>query len=173
MGSYLDAAERFTAAVNAVADWGAPSACEGWSASDVVDHVVDGQRGLLTRAGADPGERAQGDPGAVWGAHLAAIRPVLDDQEVCAREVTGPFGPSTVGAMLNGLLGFDTLVHAWDLAPANGQPVVFTESELDMIDAATANLPDAAYEHGAFKRLPFAGAHADRQTKLLARIGRV
>jgi len=171
MGTYLDAAERLTAAVDAVSDWDAASACEGWSAADVIDHVITAQRGLLSRAELDPGERPEGDPKAQWAAHLAVMRPLAQDDAALAREVAGPFGPSTVGALLNGLLGFENLVHAWDLGPANGQPVAFTDAELDVIDALTANLPDASYDRGAFKRLPGA-ADADRQTALLARIGR-
>ncbi|WP_414690747.1 maleylpyruvate isomerase N-terminal domain-containing protein, partial [Nocardioides sp.] len=41
MSFFLDAADRFTALVTATTDWSAPSPCEGWSAADVVDHVVD------------------------------------------------------------------------------------------------------------------------------------
>ena len=43
MTFYDDAADRFTATVSATDDWTAASPCEGWSAADVVDHVVDGQ----------------------------------------------------------------------------------------------------------------------------------
>ena len=37
--------------VATVTDWAAPSPCEGWSALDVLDHVLTTQRALLTARG--------------------------------------------------------------------------------------------------------------------------
>src|SRR5699024_257252 len=47
-------AAPFTAEVEAVADWDAPSPCEGWSARDVLAHVIDTEQEFLTRVGLAP-----------------------------------------------------------------------------------------------------------------------
>lgn len=41
----------FSAEVEAVADWEAPSPCEGWTARDVLTHVIDTEREFLVGAG--------------------------------------------------------------------------------------------------------------------------
>ena len=55
-------ADRFTAVVEAAGDtqWSSPSPCEGWTAADVLDHVVDTQRDFLDKRGADVGARPEG-----------------------------------------------------------------------------------------------------------------
>ncbi|WP_219635465.1 maleylpyruvate isomerase N-terminal domain-containing protein [Nocardioides ungokensis] len=71
---YLTNADRFSAVVDAAGDWTAPSPCEGWTARDVVDHVVDSQRDFLSRQDLDAGSRPTGDPQRVWRAHLDGVR---------------------------------------------------------------------------------------------------
>ena len=56
--SYLTQADLFTAVVDAATDWSAPSPCEEWTATDVVEHVVSTQRGYFDQRGADLGEPA-------------------------------------------------------------------------------------------------------------------
>ena len=68
---YRRAAEGLSRRVAAATDartWSRPSPCEGWSALDVLRHVLDTHRGMPARAGielapwADPAE----DPVAAW-----------------------------------------------------------------------------------------------------------
>ena len=55
LGSYLRLAEPFGSVVDRVpaAGWDAPSPCEGWSARDVLAHVITSQRGFLAQRGVD------------------------------------------------------------------------------------------------------------------------
>ncbi|QWF23351.1 maleylpyruvate isomerase family mycothiol-dependent enzyme [Nocardioides sp. LMS-CY] len=171
MNFFLDAADRFTATVHATTDWSAPSPCEGWTAAEVVDHIVDTERDYLSRMDVALGDRPTGSPEAVWSEHLAAVRPLLTD-ELRAREYDGFFGRTTMGATLDAFYGFDLVVHGWDLGFSNGRPTTFTEADMDALEAAFVGFGDHAYDEGVFKRPVDTPEGADRQTLLLARMGR-
>ncbi|WP_028637441.1 maleylpyruvate isomerase family mycothiol-dependent enzyme [Nocardioides sp. URHA0032] len=171
MNFFLRAADRFSATVDATTDWSATSPCEGWTAADVVDHVVDTERDYLSRMDVAVGGRPSGSPADVWAAHQAAVRPLVTD-ELRAREYDGFFGRTTIGATLDHFYGFDLVVHGWDLGAANGRPTTFTDAEMDTIEVAFEGFGDHAYDDGVFRRPVQVPADADRQTRLLARTGR-
>jgi uncharacterized protein (TIGR03086 family) len=172
MNLYLDAADRFTATVHATSDWSAASPCEGWSAADVVDHVVDTEREFLARHDLDLGDRPIGTPADVWAQHLAVVRPLAADEDLRAREFDGFFGRTTIGAVLDDFYGFDLVVHGWDLGSASGRPTAFTDADMDALERALAGFGDHAYDDGVFRRPVDVPPDADRQTKLLALMGR-
>ena len=165
------AADRFTTTVRSTTDWSAASPCEGWSAADVVAHVVDTEREFLARFDVDLGDRPAGSPDAVWAEHLAAVRAHVDD-DLRAREYDGFFGRTTIGATLDDFYGFDLVVHGWDLGCSQGSPTTFTGSDLDAMDAAFVGFGEHAYDEGVFKQPVDVPQDADRQTRLLARMGR-
>ena len=171
MNLFVSAAERFTAVVDRTTDWSAPSPCEGWTAADVVDHVVDSQRDYLSRMDVPLPDRPTGSPDLVWAGHLSAVRPLLTD-ELRAREYDGFFGRTTMGATLDDFYGFDLLVHGWDLGSAGGRPTTFTDADMDVLDTAFEGFGDAAYSPGVFEQPVEVAPDADRQTRLLARMGR-
>jgi uncharacterized protein (TIGR03086 family) len=171
MTFFDDAADRFTDTVRATDDWSAPSPCEGWTAADVVDHVVDTERQFLEGHAVDLGPRPSGDPAEVWAAHRSAVRDVVTG-DLRAREYDGYFGRTTIGATLDNFYGFDLVVHGWDLGSASGRPTVFTEADLDALDAAFVGFGEHAYDEGVFRQPVDVPDDADRQTALLARMGR-
>lgn len=171
MTFFDDAADRFTATATATDDWAAPSPCEGWAAADVVDHVVDTQRDFLARFDVDLGPRPAGAPDVVWAEHLAAVRRAVDD-DLRARAYDGFFGRTTIGETLDAFYGFDLVVHGWDLGSASGRPTTFSDADLDAMEAAFAGFGDHAYDEGVFRQPVDAPEGADRQTRLLARMGR-
>ncbi|MGY2704760.1 maleylpyruvate isomerase family mycothiol-dependent enzyme [Nocardioides sp. HB32] len=171
MNFFLRAADRFSATVDATTDWSAASPCEGWTAADVVDHVVDTERDYLSRMDVEVGDRPSGSPADVWAAHQAAVRSLVTD-ELRAREYDGFFGRTTIGATLDDFYGFDLVVHGWDLGAANGRPTTFTDAEMDTIEVAFEGFGDHAYDDGVFRRPAQVPADADRQARLLARTGR-
>jgi uncharacterized protein (TIGR03086 family) len=171
MNFFLEAADRFSATVDATSDWSATSPCEGWTAADVVDHVVDTERDYLARMGVELGDRPSGSPDAVWADHLAAVRAVVTP-ELREREYDGFFGRTTVGATLDDFYGFDLVVHGWDLGAANGRPTTFTTADMDALDAAFEGFGDHAYDDGVFKPPVEVTEDASRQSRLLARMGR-
>jgi uncharacterized protein (TIGR03086 family) len=171
MTFFLDAADRFSATVSATNDWSAPSPCEGWTAADVVDHVVDTEREFLARMGVPVGDRPSGSPDAVWAGHLAAVRAVVTP-ELEAREYDGYFGRTTIGATLDQFYGFDLVVHGWDLGSANGRPTAFTDADMDAMDTAFEGFGEHAYDDGVFRPALEVVDGASRQARLLARMGR-
>ena len=171
MTFFQDAADRFTATVTATTDWSAASPCEGWTAADVVDHVVDAERQFLDGHGVELGDRPAGSPDEVWAAHLAAVRAAATD-DLRAREYDGFLGRTTIGATLDAFYGFDLVVHGWDLGSANGRPTTFTDDEMDALDAAFEGFGGHEYDEGVFRQPVEVAADAPRQERLLARMGR-
>ena len=171
--AFLSDAERFSGlAATPDADWDAASPCEGWTAGDVVDHVVDTQRDFLTQRGADLGERPSGTPDRRWAAHLTAVRELLGDDAFASGEYDGFFGRTTVADSMARFYGFDLLVHHWDLARALGRDVSWDDEQMDRIEAALDGFGDNLYLEGICAPAIEAPEDAPRQTRLLARMGR-
>ena len=164
----------FTAEVEAIEDWDAPSPCEGWTARDVLTHVIDTEREFLTRVdlAAEETVEAGGDPAARWAAHLAVVQSLLADSAVAARPHDGAFGPTTVGDVLLDFYGFDLIVHRWDLARSQGREARLSEAELTLVDAAVDGWGEHAHAPGIFGAPVDVPAGADAQTRVLARTGR-
>jgi uncharacterized protein (TIGR03086 family) len=171
MNFFLEAADRFSATVDATTDWSAPSPCEGWTAADIVDHVVDTEREYLARMDVSLGDGPSGSPDSVWAEHLEAVRKVVTP-ELRDREYDGFFGRTTIGATLDHFYGFDLVVHGWDLGSANGRPTTFTDAEMDAMEVAFEGFGEHAYDDGVFRPALEPPAGADRQARLLARLGR-
>jgi uncharacterized protein (TIGR03086 family) len=173
--SHLDAflahAQPFTDVVSAGGDWSAPSPCEGWTARDVLGHVVDTQRQFFETHDASLGPAPSGEPSAVWSSHLDAVRSAVTP-DLLEREYDSMFGRTTLGATLASFYGFDLLVHRWDLATGLGRASSFTDAELDTIEAALAGFGDHLYLDGVCAPAVPVPDDAPRQTRLLATMGR-
>lgn len=155
-----------------VEQWEAESPCQGWTARDVLAHLIDAQRDYLTGHGfALPPRPDLHDPSAAWSAHTAAVAGLLTDPEALARPFDGYFGPTTVGDALLQFYGFDLIAHRWDLAAVTETPYRFTEAELDSLEQSIAGWGAALYTEGICTRVE-PGADADRQTRVLAALGR-
>ncbi len=167
---------RFTALVRAVpaSAWDNPSPCEGWSAADVVGHLVETQRDFLTKHGADLGEAPDvaADPAAAWVAHAGQVARALSDDALPAREFDGFFGPTTVGAAFEQFYVWDMVVHRWDIARAAGLATEFTDDELDRLESGADSFGPALYLAGVCRPGVEVPADADRATRVLARLGR-
>lgn len=178
--SLRDAYLRLDSALRGVLDvvpddgWDAPSPCEGWTARDVVRHLVDTQRDFLGTHGADLGPVPDVDagPAAAWHAHADAVAAALADDAFVAHGFDGFFGPTTVGATLRDFYLFDMVVHRWDVARATGVPTTLTDGELDAVEHSADTFGETAYRMGVFRAGVEAPAGADRTARVLARLGR-
>lgn len=170
---YKDLADGFAAVLDEVpaATWSAQSPCEGWTAADVVFHVIGTQRDFLAGHGITLPASTSDDPAAAWRQHQKAATEVLADPAVGDKEFQGHFGPTTIGETLVAFYGFDLVAHRWDVATAAGIDLRFTDEELATMEASADGWGEALYADGICKRIG-APAGADRQTRLLARLGR-
>ncbi len=170
--SYLDNADRFTSVVDAATDWTAQSPCTDWTAAQVIDHVLTTQRGYLEKQGAQLGVLPADSPGAAWHSHLDGVRAAMADEAFATTEFDGYFGRTTIEEQLANFYGFDMLVHRWDLGVAVGDPVTFTDDELDQMETAMDGLGDMLYSEGVCKPAIEVPEGASRQQKVLGRLGR-
>lgn len=170
---YTLMADPFGKVVATITDWNAPSPCEGWSARDVLDHVISTQRDFLSaHVDLGPAPELSDDPASGWRTHDARVRELLADDAVAAKEFTGHFGPATVGDTLIRFYGFDLLVHRWDLARSAGRDEHLSAHELAVIETAIEGFGEHLYADGICKRPVQTPAGADRQTRTLALLGR-
>ena len=173
-------ADRFGCVVDRLddADWGRASPCEGWTARDVLHHVISTQRDFLAQHGIDASTPTDvstdisTDPDGAWRGHDDQVRALLADPAVASLEYDGVFGRTTVGASLVTFYGFDLVVHRWDIAAAAGLDERLDDSELDMIESSADGFGEHLYDDGVCKPAVTTPAGADRQTRVLARLGR-
>ncbi|MHB1137951.1 MAG: TIGR03086 family metal-binding protein, partial [Microthrixaceae bacterium] len=171
---------RADAALTAVIDavdaqgWASQTPCEEWTARDLVAHVIGTERQFLEGRGVDVGDEpdTSGDPAAAWQEHRATIMPVVTDPEFLATPYDGYFGPTTVAETWERFYLFDMVVHRWDLATAVGRDERFGDDELDRIEAGVAAMGDSIYMEGVCQPGVEPAEGADRQARLLARMGR-
>lgn len=167
--------DRFGEVVRAGGAWSGASPCDGWTAADVLDHVITTERHFFGTHGVDLGPVPAGEPGERWAAHVATLLPALTP-ELVAQEFDGHFGRTTIASTLESFYGFDLVAHRWDLGTGLGQDVIFSDVELDRLEAAlpepgTARY-DAFYSDGIVHAPLTTAPGASRQTVLLAALGR-
>lgn len=173
--TYADLADGMATVIASVApqQWDAASACAGWSARDVLTHLIDTQREFFERHGfALPPRPDPADPVTAWSTHTATIREILADPQVPARAFDGHFGPTTIGETLLRFYGFDLIAHRWDIAAATELPYRFTDGELDRLEDGIAAFGDAIRMEGVCGPAVEVGPDADRQSRVLAVLGR-
>jgi uncharacterized protein (TIGR03086 family) len=170
-------ADPFGAVVERVPDgaWSASSPCEGWTAADVLDHVVGTQRDFLTQRGVlddPPTDEADTGPARRWRAHDDLVRGLLADPGVAGREYDGVFGRATVGASMLAFYGFDLVVHRWDIATAAGLEAHLTPDEVALLDRAADGFGEHLYDDGVCRPALDVPPDATAEQRVLARLGR-
>jgi hypothetical protein len=152
---YRVVASGFTRRAEAVQDaaWLLPAPCEGWIASDIVRHLVDGVpsflndgAGITLRAGpsVDTG------PARAW---LRAGRHQLED------------------AVMMFVLP-DALIHTWDLARATGFDEMLDAVEVTRMFDGIQEVDEMLRHSGQYGPKIEVNAEADMQTRLIAFLGR-
>ncbi len=154
--------------------WSDPSPCEGWSARDVLSHVIETQRDFFKGRGLDVGAPHDigADPAAAWRDHAHRVADILQDDDVVATHYEGFFGPTTVGETFTQFYVWDMLVHRWDIATAVGVHANLTDAEVESIDEGAGAFGGALHMEGICKPEVDADPNSDRKTKVLARLGR-
>lgn len=126
-------AGEFTALTRAVGDWTSPAPVAGWTALDVVDHLVGWFPHFLASGGVEvpAGPAVADDPVAAWQHQAEAVQALLEARG--EEEFTHPHaGTHRLADAVDRFYVADVFMHSWDLARASGQDV-----ELDPEHAAT------------------------------------
>ncbi|MFP8964481.1 TIGR03086 family metal-binding protein [Streptomyces nanhaiensis] len=142
---YRRRADAFASTVSGVAAdrWGDPSPCEGWTARDVVRHVIDMHAAMLRPLDRvlSPAPPLREDP---LGAFLAArtdIEAVLADPGQALRSCPTPLGPTTVERHIDEVVSDDMALHRWDLARATGQDGSMDPVDVERLWAVLSAVP--------------------------------
>lgn len=125
------------------AAWSSPSPCDGWTAVDVLGHVIAVQSYIESLArGIEPtlnpygmpGELVGSDPLQAWAAARESVFEAIDAPGVLDNTVQTFRAEETVDNFLAWNV-VDTLAHTWDLARAGG---VDDHLDDDLVAHATA-----------------------------------
>jgi uncharacterized protein (TIGR03086 family) len=160
--------------------WKDPSPNEGWDVRELVNHIVSGNywaaelgRGKTIE---EVGDRLDGDvlgddPLAEYdtssGAASAAFHMPGAMDAMCAVS----YGP-VAGAVYAGHRYIDVLIHGWDVAKATGQDTTLAPELVEACWAIVEPQKDELAASGAFGDDHDVPEDADRQTALLALLGR-
>lgn len=120
---HREVAGAFGERVRGTRDWEAPAPVAGWTARDVVGHLVEWFPGFLAAGDVTlpPGPAVADDPVAAWQHHAASVQELVDSRG--DDSFTHPFtGSQPLAEAVDRFYTADVFMHTWDLATATGQP---------------------------------------------------
>lgn len=171
-------AAGFTRRVIGVAPggWEAPSPVAGWTARDVVRHLLDWlppflESGSGIRIGEVPS--VDEDPVTAWAAHTRDVQAILDDADLAAATFSHPrIGEMRLDVAIDRFYTSDVFMHSWDLARATGQDDRLDPVKCAELLAGMEPMEEVIRASGQFGERVEVPADADVQTRLLGFIGR-
>ncbi len=173
---YREIAGVFTERVRGATDWDAPAPVAGWTARDVVRHLVEwfpgfleGGAGITLPAGPSVDE----DPVAAWTTFSDGVQALLDDPASADLVLTNPhIGEVPVPTAVSRFFTADVFMHTWDLARATGQDETLDPQRCAEMLAGMEPMDEVLRQSGQYGAKVEVPAGADVQTRLLAFIGR-
>jgi uncharacterized protein (TIGR03086 family) len=166
----------FTDRARGTRSWDAPSPVAGWTARDVVRHLVEWLPSFLAggssvRLPAVPS--VDDDPTGAWQAHVDAVQALLDDPATAELTLSNRhIGHLPLDRAIDQFYTSDVFMHTWDLARATGQDDRLDPEFCALLLAGMEPLEDVIRSSGQYgPRVPVKD-DADTQAKLLAFIGR-
>jgi len=152
-------------------DWSNQSPCEEWTARQLVDHVVDVHGMMLKPLDRTLSDRPD-DPLGAFQSARADLEAVLDDPALAGTEYDGQFGTTKVEDTIDRFMGFDLVVHGWDLARATGQDETIDPVEVDRTWDAAQALGENMRKYGVTGPEVDVPPDASKQDRLLGLLGR-
>jgi uncharacterized protein (TIGR03086 family) len=176
---YREIAGRFTRLVDAVPDdqtWARPAPPEGWSARDVVRHLVEWFPALLHQGAGitlPVGPDVDVDPSGAWRTFSDGVQSILDDPATESR----PFSHQHIGELplataVSRYFTADVFMHTWDLARATGQDDTLDPQRCAVMLEGMEPLDEVLRSSGQYGPRVAVADGADPQTRFLAFIGR-
>ncbi|MFN2390257.1 MAG: TIGR03086 family metal-binding protein [Actinomycetota bacterium] len=180
--AYRRAAQGFDAYVRRIRDnqWSAPTPCSEWDVRALVGHLVYEDLWAVPllegKTLEEVGDRFEGDnlgddPTAAWDRAYAGALRALEDDDVLARKVHLSYGEETAENYLLQLF-VDHLIHSWDLARAIGADDRLDNELVELCSSWVEANKQMVEGSGVYGARVETGPDADKQTELLAALGR-
>jgi uncharacterized protein (TIGR03086 family) len=166
-------AQRFAALTETASaeDWSRPSPVPGWTARDVVGHLVEWFPGFVSRAGVELSPVEVDDPVAAWRTRADEVQHVLEERSEEVFE-SPMFGSMPLGSAINQFYVNDVWMHSWDLARALGTTVDLGDERCAEALTGMEPMDDLLRSSGQFgPKVPVA-PDAPVQDRFVAFIGR-
>jgi uncharacterized protein (TIGR03086 family) len=160
--------------------WALPSDCSDWDVRALTNHVVSGNFWATPLVEgetiAEVGDRLDGDlladdPLAVYDTSAAEAAAAFRAPGAMERMVAVSYGP-VPGAVYCGHRFLDVLIHGWDLAKSTGQDTTLPNDLVEACWEVVTPQRDLLAGSGMFGHEQRVAPDADRQTQLLAILGR-
>lgn len=156
--------------------WDNPAPCEGWTARDVVRHLVEWFPAFL-RSGAGvelpTGPSVDDDPVAAWTVHSDGVQALLDDPATAGKALINEhIGEVPLDVAVDRFYTSDVFMHTWDLARATGQDERLDPDKCAQLLEGMLPLDDVLRQSGQYGPRVEVADDVDVQTRLLAFIGR-
>lgn len=172
--SHRDTAAIFSDRVAGVRDWDAPAPVDGWTARDVVDHLVTWLPGFLEAGGVTLPDvpPVADDPVAAWWTHTDAVQALLESPRAF-EDFTHPHaGTQVLGEAIENFYIADVFMHTWDLARASGQDDTLDPERCELMLAGMTPIEDILRASGQYGPPMPVPPDAPAQDRLMAFIGR-
>ena len=127
-------AGEFSRLVDGTPDWSAPAPVDGWTARDVVEHLVDWFPGFLAAGGITlpAGPPVAQNPQAAWQHQADAVQALVEERG--EESFTHPYaGTHRLADAVDRFYTADVFMHSWDLARAGGQDPALDEDQAAMM----------------------------------------
>ncbi|MGZ8704823.1 MAG: maleylpyruvate isomerase family mycothiol-dependent enzyme [Aeromicrobium sp.] len=154
--------------------WDKPSPCDGWSARDVLNHVLTSEADIVSKVGLsiERSVDASVHPFGAWCEVRDAMQAILDDPEKAGLTYESLGQPTTISDSVDRFICFDLIMHRWDIARAAGEGIVWDPQDIDFANEFLDSMGSMFYDYGASApALPVPDDASDRD-KLLGRAGR-
>jgi uncharacterized protein (TIGR03086 family) len=156
--------------------WDAPAPVEGWTARDVVRHLVEWFPAFLESGSGirlPAGPTVDDDPVGAWATQRDAIQALLDDPGTEALVLKDRHvGEVPVPEAIDRFYTPDVFMHTWDLARATGQDETLDAEICRQMYEGMLPMDDMLRASGQYGPRVDVPADSDPQTLLLAFIGR-
>jgi len=173
---YRRLSTRMTELIAAVPDdaWSRTSPCEGWTARDLVGHLIDVHGRFQSLVGRELVDHppVEDDPLGAWEPVRDQMQADLEDPARRDQEYEGRLGRSTFGKSVDGFIRFDLVVHAWDLARATGQDDTIDPADVQWVSAMVERMGDVMRSNKVIAAPLEPAPDASEQDRMLAALGR-
>lgn len=175
----LDRTHAFVAGIDA-SQLDTKSVCDDWSVRTLLNHVVSGNFWVPELVGGktidDVGDRLDGDvldpdPLSAYDASASVAAAAFREPGAMTRPVAVSYGP-VPGEVYCGHRLIDVLIHGWDVAASTGQDTTLDPELVEACWEVIEPQREMLAGSGAFGSHVTAPPGSDRQTTLLAALGR-